>query len=83
MISSRLQSGKGAIPIESAPDSIASMEFALAEGNQAYLRQHMPDLQDLLDRIQKRTSELALLQFRGCCVRDESGLPVGNYPFCR
>jgi len=78
MRSTRLDTAAGAIPIESAAAFIASLEAALAEGNHAFVRRHLPALQDLLDRIQREVSDLALLQLRGCCVRDDCQSPAGE-----
>jgi len=50
---------------------ISAMELAFANGDVTFVRENAAKLDALIDRIQKRSFELAQLQCRACRVRDQ------------
>ena len=50
---------------------LAALENASASGDTELIQKHQAELQELIDRIQRRVHHLSKLQYRACLLRDE------------
>ena len=50
---------------------LAALESASDGGDAELIRKHQAELQELIDRIQRRVHHLSKLQYRACVLRDE------------